>query len=126
MKISRIAGLAVVLAALVPAAMYAQAPAEGAKKKGPPAFAGVVKSVDATAKTVTIENKKTSESKTFKVTDKTKIKIDEAEKTLADLTPGLRVRISQGKDPEVAAAINGSTAPPKGKGPKKEATPKTQ
>lgn len=118
MKISRIAGVAVALAALLPVSLMAQ---EGAKKKGPPAdaFMGVVKSVDATAKSVTVENKKSAETKTFTITDKTKITIDKAEKTLADLTEGLRVQVRPTKKGDTAAAISGSTAAPKGGGKKK-------
>lgn len=122
MKISRIAGVALALAALFPVAVLAQE-AGAEKKKGPPAnaFMGAIKSVDATAKTITIENKKTSETKTFAVTDKTKIKIDGADKTLADLTEGLRVSVVPNKKGDAAQSISGKTAAAKGGGKKKAA-----
>lgn len=122
MKMRYFAGAAMALAALIPLSAFSQ-DAAGAekKKKGPPANAvmGVVKSVDASAKTVTVENKKANETKTFTVTDKTKIKIDGAEKTLADLTEGLRVTVVPNKKGDAASSINGRTAAPKGGGKKK-------
>jgi hypothetical protein len=117
MKMAYFAGAALALAALIPLSALSQDATGGEKKKGPPANAvsGVVKSVDASANTVTVEVKG-GEAKTFTVNDKTKIKIDKADKTLADLTEGLRVMVVPSKKGDAAMMINGSTAAPKGKG----------
>jgi hypothetical protein len=121
MKMAYFAGAAVALAALIPLSALSQDATGGEKKKGPPANAvmGVVKSVDASAKTVTVEAKG-GEAKTFTVTEKTKIKVDKADKTLADLTEGLRVTVVPGKKGDTAMSINGNSAAAKGGGKKKK------
>lgn len=115
------AGAALALAALIPLSALSQDATGGEKKKGPPANAvmGVVKSVDASAKTVTVEPKG-GEAKTFSVSEKTKIKIDGADKTLADLTEGLRVTLVPNKKGDAAQSISGRTAAAKGGGKKKK------
>lgn len=122
MKMAYFAGAAMALAALIPLSAMSQDATGGEKKKGPPANAvmGVVKSVDATAKTVTVEDKKAATTKTFAVTEKTKIKIDKVDKTLADLTEGLRVTVVPNKKGDAAMSINGNTAAAKGGGKKKK------
>lgn len=123
MKAKYFFGVATALACLMPLCGMSQDAAGGEKKKGPPANAviGVVKSVDATAKTITVDEKKSGESKTFKVGEKTKIKIDGADKTLADLQAGQRVTLVPNKKGDAAGSINVRTAAAKGKGGKKKA-----
>jgi len=125
MKAKYLLGAAVALAGLIPLCGLSQdAAGVEKKKKGPPenAVVGVVKSVDATAKTVTVDERKTNESKTFTVGEKTKIKIDGQDKTLADLAAGQRViLVPNKKKGDLANSINVRTAAAKGKGGKKKA-----
>ena len=75
--------------------------AEKPEKKKPTtaSIKGVVKSVDASAGTITItvKNKKESEDKTFAAKD-AKIQINGEAKTLADVTEGLEVTVKLSED----------------------------
>jgi hypothetical protein len=92
-----------------------------AKKTGPKTVSGVIKSVDATANTVTVTVKKKSgpEDKDFAVVDDTKITLTSADGTTNDLTgkdrlkdPGLKagakVKVTCDADGKVTGILVGA------------------
>ncbi len=98
---------AVALMALFVVSTFSQAAEDGEKKKAN-AVAGVVKAIDADAKTitVTVKVKKESEDKTYSLTDKTKVTIDGEKKTLADVKEGAQVQCRLSEDSKSVMAIN--------------------
>lgn len=77
-------------------------------KGGDKPFHGKVTAVDATANTITVESKKSAESKTFKAAD-AKITVDGAAGKLADITVGMKAKVTVGTTPDTATAIDAST-----------------
>jgi hypothetical protein len=89
--------------------------AKGGKAKGEH---GKVTAVDATS--ITISNKKTGESKTYKIDGSTTVTLDgETGKKASDLTIGVKAKITPGTTADVAGTI---TATSKGKGKKVKTT----
>jgi len=83
--------------------------AQAKGNKGDKPYHGKVTAVDATANTITVENKKTSESKTFKAAD-AKVTVDGAPGKLADITVGMKAKVTVNPTtPDTATAIDAST-----------------
>jgi len=83
---------------------------EGGKKPG-----GRVTAVDTTANTITVHSGKKGEpgeDKTYKVADAT-ITVEDASAKLADITVGMRAKITVGATPDTASAVE-ATAKKKG------------
>lgn len=82
--------------------------AEKADKKKAKGVSGTVKSVDATAKTitVTVKVKKESQDKTLSVSDDAKVTIDGEKKTLADVNVGAKAQMKLSEDGQTVMAIN--------------------
>jgi Cu/Ag efflux protein CusF len=60
-------------------------------------FKGKVTAVDATAHTITLTNKKSGETKTFKVGKRVKISVDKVKgKQLADISVGMKAKVKEG------------------------------
>lgn len=70
-------------------------------------FHGKVTKVD--DKSITVDNKKTSESKTYSVEESTKVKVDGAEAKIADVKVGMTATVAAGEKPDVAASITATT-----------------
>jgi hypothetical protein len=61
-------------------------------------------------KSITVENKKSSETKTFKIDDKTTISVDGADnKKASDLKAGMRADVTAGDQPDVAKSITATS-----------------
>ena len=92
---------------------------KAAKAKKHPMAAGVVKAVDADAKTITITktNKKqnTSEDKVFTVADNAKVMIRGEAKTLADVIAGAKARLKLSDDGQKVVGIQVGHAKKKNK-----------
>jgi len=95
--------LSSVLALAILIAVPAMAQAKG--DKGPH---GKVTAVDTTANTITISSKKTGQSTTFKAAD-AKVTVDGVAGKLADITVGMKAKITVGTTPDTASAIDAST-----------------
>jgi hypothetical protein len=97
----------VALAALFVVASLSQAADKGDKKKAG-GVAGTVKSVDASAKTITVsvKNKKETEDKTFAVADDVKVTINGESKTLGDVEEGAKARFKLSEDGKTVMAIS--------------------
>jgi uncharacterized protein DUF5666 len=94
--------VAILLATLVfsvPTLSFAKKNADGTK--------GKVTKVD--EKSITVDNKKSGDSKTFTVDANTKIKIDDADGKITDVKVGDKVAVTAGDKPDVAATITVST-----------------
>lgn len=76
-------------------------------------FRGNVTKVD--DKSITVDNKKSSESKTFAVEESTKVKVDGAEAKIADVKVGMHASVTAGEKPDVAASITATTPKKKNK-----------
>ncbi len=86
----------------VPTLGYAKKDKSGSTK-------GKVTAVD--DKSITVENKKAAESKTFKIDDKTTISVDGADgKKASDIKAGMRADVTAGDQPDVAKSITATTA----------------
>ena len=105
------------LTAVLIAMLLAFPSASFAKKGG--GFAGSVTTVDASAKTITVSDKKAGAEKTFTVTDSTKITVAGTSATLADLTAGTKVTVTTGSSDTEADTITAAKAGKKGKKGKK-------
>jgi hypothetical protein len=84
---------------------------EGGKKPG-----WTVTAVDAAANTVTVHSGKKNEpgeDKIYKLTDAT-ITVEGASAKLADITVGMRAKITVGASPDTASAVDASTKKKKG------------
>ena len=74
----------------------------------------VIRSVDATAKTVTIGHvhSKDTSAKTYKLDKFTEIQVNGAKGDLNDIKTGMKVDVTPGADEEVASRLVLSAAPP--------------
>lgn len=97
----RVVVLFVAVAALLVAAPVLCAQDQAQKAQG---VQGVVKSVDASAGTITLTVKK--EDKTFNVAKDVRVRIEGESKTLADVKPGARARLRLSEDGKTVLAIN--------------------
>ena len=70
-------------------------------------FHGKVSKVD--DKSITVDNKKSAESKTFTVDESTKVKVDGADAKIADVKVGATANVTVGDKPDVAATITVTT-----------------
>jgi len=89
---------------------------EGGKKPG-----WTVTAVDAAANTITVHSGKKNEpgeDKIYKVADAT-ITVEGESAKLADITVGMRAKITAGASPDTASAVEASTKKKKGEGKKK-------
>ena len=89
---------------------------EGGKKPG-----WTVTAVDTAANTITVHSGKKNEpgeDKIYKVADAT-ITVEGSSAKLADITVGMRAKITAGASPDTASAVEASTKKKKGEGKKK-------
>lgn len=95
------------LIALFVVAAISHAADKADKKKGK-GVAGTVKSVDASAKsiTLTVKVKKETSDKTFAVADDAKVSINGEEKSLSDIEAGAKVQCKVSEDGQTVTAIN--------------------
>jgi len=102
--------------------------ADKPKKKRGKGVAGVVKSVDAGANsiTITVKKKKESSDQTLKVAKNAKVVINGDAKSLADLKEGDKVRALVNEAGEAVAIHSGKKAKKDGAKPKKEKKPKAK
>lgn len=102
----------------------AEAGGRGGFRKGPlkpppkPVYTAIA-SVDPTAMTITTEAKNTpsAATKTYKISPRTKITVNGRDGTVADLKPGLQIRVGAGMDADVAEELSAQNPPPDPKGP---------
>ena len=102
----RIRVAAVALMALFVVATFSPAADKGDKKKAK-GVGGIVKSVDANTKTITItvKVKKESQDKTLSVADDAKVTIDGEKKSLSDVKEGAKARCKLSEDGKTVTAI---------------------
>jgi len=110
----RLTALAAGLCLLFSAASTLHAEEEKSEaKKGGKGFGGMVESYDASSGELTVKQKKTDETRTFKVTDETTIaKSDKSEATAEDLASAKNVRVMVGDD-DVATKVTIRVPKPK-------------
>jgi hypothetical protein len=105
-----------IVALLVAAFVFTVPALTVAKEKADKAagFHGKVTKVD--DKSITVDNKKASESKTYTVDDSTKVKVDGADAKIADVKVGMTATVTTGGDKaDVAASITATTPKKKNK-----------
>lgn len=111
MKNRLISCFALISAALIamPCASFAGKNGRGGQNSSD--FRGKVTAVDASAKTITVQQnpKRGGEAKTFTVTDATKITVDGKDGALANITTSMRASVTPGTPETTAATIVATT-----------------
>ncbi len=93
---------------------HAGVPRGKTHKPPPKTVYTAIASIDTKAMTITVEpkNSTATATRTYKISSRTQVTVNGQPGTLADLKPGLQIRIGAGMDADVAEELSASAPPP--------------